>query len=81
MGVLFLGFGFLSGFSESLITISFLLCWAAWLVCSQGMPAGVKRLRCIDVIEREVRQAGMVPVVHRIHEWRRKALAGEILQF
>lgn len=39
MDVLILGFCFLSGFLEKMLAVCSLLCW---LVCSQGMPAGVE---------------------------------------
>lgn len=40
VSVLFIGFCFLSGFSESLMAVCCLFYWPAQLMCSQGMPAG-----------------------------------------
>lgn len=41
VGVLFLGFSFLSGFLESMILVYCLFPWSAQLVCSQWMITGI----------------------------------------
>lgn len=41
VGVLFLGFSFLSGFLESMMLVYCLFPWSAQLVCSQGMITGI----------------------------------------
>lgn len=41
VGVLFLGFSFLSGFLEIMMLVYSLFPWSAQLVCSQGMINGI----------------------------------------
>lgn len=41
VGVLFPSFFSLSGFSETLMTVSYLFYWPAQLLCSQGIPVDI----------------------------------------